>query len=195
MARTTRGRLNAIEQLPAQADGIVAWAAQELASRDRTQTEIYQEFHSQLEALHKEYRGELDFKIPSFSAFNRHSIKLATLRRRIDDTRDIAKSIASSFDAEASDDLTLIAAEAIKTLCFEILTNAGEGRVDPKGAMQLAAALRSATQAQNVSTSRRLKAEKEFERNVDEVLEQAARTTGLSSESAEQIKRDVLGLT
>lgn len=142
-----RGRLSGIELLPPQASSIIAWANDELRDRDKPQTEIYQEFHAKLEALQREFRGELDFAIPSFSAFNRHSIKLATLTRRLDETRAISGALAEKFDAKASDDLTIIAAEAIKTLVFEVITYGGESGIDPKGAMQLSAALFKAAQA------------------------------------------------
>jgi len=193
--RKGRGRLSAIERLPHQCDEIIAWAANELSQRERSQTEIYQEFHEQLEALMKEHRGEIEFIIPSFSAFNRYSIKQATLTRRLEQTREIAASISKRFDAEASDDLTLIAAEAIKTLVFEVLTGAGEMGIDPKGAMQLAAALRAATQAQGISTTRRVKVEKEFSSQVDNAVEQVAKANGLSAEAAEEIKAKILGVS
>ncbi|MGO8612917.1 phage protein Gp27 family protein [Rhizobium ruizarguesonis] len=159
-----RSRLSGIELLPEECSEIVAWAARELQDRDRTQTEIYSEFVGKMEALQREFRGELDFRIPSFSAFNRYSIKLATLSSRLNQTREIAATIAEKFDAKASDNLTLIAAEAIKTLVFELLTNAGEGGLDPKGAMSLANALRSATQAQGVSLATRQKVERSTKR-------------------------------
>ena len=194
-ARKGRGRLSAIERLPHQCDGIIAWAAGELSQRERTQTDIYQEFHSELEALMQEHRGELEFNIPSFSAFNRYSINQATLTRRLEQTREIATSISKRFDAEASDDLTLIAAEAIKTLVFEVLTGAGEMGIDPKGAMQLAAALRAATQAQGISTARRVKVEKEFKGQVDQAVEKVAKANGLSAQAAEEIKSKILGVS
>lgn len=142
-----RGRPTNIEMLPEACAPIVAWAADELQKRDRTQTDIYSEFVSQLEAIQREHRGELEFAIPSFSAFNRYSIKLATLTSRLNETREIASTLAEKFDAADSDNLTLIAAEAIKTLIFELLTNSGEAGIDPKGAMSLANALRAAAQA------------------------------------------------
>ena len=194
MARKGRGRLSAIEQLPNQCDETIAWAAIELRNRDRTQTDIYQEFYNKLEAVMKEHRGELEFNIPSFSAFNRYSINQATLTRRLEQTREIAASISERFDAQASDDLTLIAAEAIKTLVFEVLTDAGESGVDPKGAMQLAAALRAATQAQGFSTNRRVKIEKDFASQVDDTLSQVTKTGGLSKQAAEEIKAKILGV-
>ena len=45
-----RGRLSALDLMPPEAEGIVAWAAAELAGRDRTQTDIYAEFVAKCEA-------------------------------------------------------------------------------------------------------------------------------------------------
>jgi len=189
-----RGRLSGIEQLPPEADAIVALAAAALQDRERTQLDIYEEFFNGLTALKREHRGELEFVIPSFSAFNRYSIRMATLTRRLEETREIAASIAGRFDAQASDELTLIAAEAIKSLIFELVTDAGRSGVDPKGAMQLAAALKNALQAQGVSTARRVTVEKEFGQKVDEVIEQTIREKGLSAEAAEAIRAQILGV-
>lgn len=190
-----RGRLTGLELLPEECGPVVAWAAEELKNRERTQTDIYEEFYTKLDALQKEYRGELEFTIPSFSAFNRYSIKLAALTQRLEETREIAGSIASRFDAQASDDLTLIAAEAIKTLVFELITSTGEAGVDPKGAMQLATALRSAAQAQGVSTVRRQKVEKEFGEKVTEAVQTVAKSKGISAEATDEILTRILGVT
>lgn len=189
-----RGHLSGIEKLPEECGPAIAAAALALQDRDRTQTEIYQEFYASLEALKKEHRGELEFTIPSFSAFNRYSIRLATMSHRMNQTREIASTIAAKFDAQASDDLTLIAAEAIKTLVFEVLTSAGEAGIDPKGAMALANALRAATQAQGVSTARRQKVEKEFGEKLDDAVDKVAKVKGLSAETAEAIKAQILGV-
>ncbi|WP_153769242.1 DUF3486 family protein [Labrenzia sp. CE80] len=189
-----RGRLSAIEQLPAECDDVIAWAANQLRDRERTQVDIYPEFIAQLEAIQASHHGELDFKLPSFSAFNRYSIKLATLTRRLEETRQIAGSIAERFDAEASDDLTLIAAEAIKTLVFEVLTDAGESGIDPKGAMDLANALRAAAQAQGVSTQRRQKVEKDFAIKTKEAVGIVARTKGLTKDTVQAILGQILGV-
>jgi uncharacterized protein DUF3486 len=192
--RRGRGRLSAIEQLPPEADDIIARAASQLRDRELTQQDIYAEFFAACQALQTEHHGELEFSIPSKSAFNRYSIRLAMMTRRLEETREIAGAISERFDAEASDDLTLIAAEAIKTLVWEVLTNAGEAGVDPKGAMNLANALRAATQAQNVSTARRERIEKEFATQVDEAVETVAKVKGLTSETVEAIKAQILGV-
>ncbi|MFK3690404.1 DUF3486 family protein [Agrobacterium tumefaciens] len=190
-----RGRLSGIELLPEACADAVAWAASELQNRERTQTDIYQEFVGKLELLHKEHRGELEFSIPSFSAFNRYSIRLATLTQRLNQTREIASTLASKFDAAASDDLTLIASEAIKTLVFELVTNGGEAGFDPKGAKALADALFSASRAQGVSTNRRQKVEAEFAAKATEAVKSVAKARGISAESADQILDQILGVS
>ena len=194
MAGKGRGQLSAIERLPDACEPVIAWAANELRDREKTQTEIYQEFFAKLDAVKREHRGELDFVIPSFSAFNRFSLKLSALTRRLEATREIAATISERFDAEASDDLTLIAAEAIKTLVFEILTDAGESGVDPKGAMALANALHKATQAQSVSTARRQKVEADFAEKAKAAIDKVAKVKGMSAETAEAIKSQILGV-
>lgn len=192
-----RGRLNNIELLPEACSSIVAWAASELQSRDRTQTEIYEEFVDKLQALDREYRGELVISIPSFSAFNRYSLKLATMTRRLDETREIASAIAGKFDAKASDDLTLIAAEAIKTLIFELLTSAGESGIDPKGAMSLASALHKANQAQSVSFSTKQKVEADFKTKVGQAVEAAEKLNASSPaglDAIRKVREDIYGI-
>lgn len=189
-----RGRLSSIELLPPECDGIIAWAAQELAERSRTQTDIYAEFVQQCEDLMAEHRGEIEFEIPSFSSFNRYAVRLATMTRRLEETREIAASMADRFDPQGSDDLTRIAAEAIKTLVFELLTMAGEGGMSAKDAMQLANALRAASQAQTVSTARRQKIEAEFADKVEEAVEVVAKSRGLTSDTVESIKAQILGV-
>ncbi|MEP3431766.1 MAG: DUF3486 family protein [Roseibium sp.] len=189
-----RGRLSSIEKLPSECDQIIGWAANELRSRERSQQEIYEDFYGQLEELQRDYHGELEFTIPSRSAFNRYSLKQAHLTRRLEDTRAIAGSIAESFSAEASDDLTLIAAEAIKTLVFELLTDAGESGLDPKSAMNLANALKSAASAQGISTKRRHQVEAEFAKSAETAIDRVARAEGFSDDTVRAIKADVLGI-
>ncbi|MFD1330246.1 DUF3486 family protein [Mycoplana ramosa] len=192
-----RGRPSNIELLPEPCAPVVAWAASELQKRDRTQLDIYKEFAEQLEAIQREHRGELEFVIPSFTAFNRYSLKLAALSSRLNQTREIAATIAEKFDAKASDDLTLIASEAIKTLVFELLTNAGEAGIDPKGAMSLANALHKASQAQSVSTARRQKVQTEFKEKVGEVVaavESAKAHTPDGEEVLRKIREDIYGI-
>ncbi len=194
MAKTGRGWLNSLEQMPEECQPIIEWANIELNKSTRTQTDIYSEFVSRLEALQKEYRGELEFSIPSFASFNRNSLKKASLAAGLNETRKIIQALKPFYDADASDDLTIIASEAIKSLVLELYSARKSSGITPKDAMALANALRSAAQAQEISTSRRQAIQKEFGEKVVEAVSMVAKAKGLSADTAEEIKSKILGI-
>lgn len=188
-----RGWLSSFELMPPEASDIVSWAALELGKRERTQTEIYAEFVTMCEVLMREHRGELEFTIPAFASFHRHSLRLAKLTRRLDETRQIVKSLASTFDAKDADDLTIMTAETIKALVLHMLGDATDG-MEAKDAMMLAAAFKSATQAQNISTDRRLKVERDFKSRVIAAVETVAKAKGLTMQTANAALEMILGV-
>lgn len=192
-----RGRLSSIDLLPREVDDIVAWAADELSNRDRTQADIYDEFVARLEDRKAEFGGDLDFEIPGLRSFNRHAMRLAKLGRMLDQTREIVTVLASKFDPKKSDEMTVVAAETIKALVLHMI-QASAGELDIKASknlMELASAFRSAAQAQSVSSDRRRKAEAEFEEKVKEAVSTVAKVKGLSAETVEAIQAQVLGVS
>lgn len=188
-----RGRLSSFDLLPTEADHIVAWAASELADREKTQTDIYAEFVGKCDALMKEHRGELEFKIPAFSSFNRFSIRQARLSRRLDDTRAIVATLAEKHDAKASDDLTIIAGEMIKSVVLHMLGDGADG-VAPKELKALADGLRAAQLAQNMSADRKVKIEADVKARMAEAVETVAKAKGLTGETTDAIKKQILGV-
>lgn len=194
MPEVGRGRLSAIDVMPPEADGIIAWASVELSNRDRTQTEIYAEFVEKCDALIKEHRSELEFRIPSFSSFNRYSIRMAKLTRRLDQTREIVAAISEKFDTKDSDDLTIMTAETIKSLVLHMLADADD-TVTPKDAMHLASAFRQAAQAMNISSRDRMTRESEFDQKVEQAVDAVAKAKGLTKETADLVKAQILGVT
>lgn len=195
--RPGRGRLSSIDLLPREVDDIVAWAADELGNRDRTQLDIYEEFVRRLEQRQAEFRGELDFEIPGLRSFNRHAMRLARMSRMLDETREIASVLAAKFDPQKSDDMTITTAETIKALVLYMI-NAAKGEIDisaSKNVMELASAFRSASQAQSVSSERRRKAEAEFATKVNDAVSTVAKAKGLTAETAEAIKSQILGVS
>ena len=189
-----RGRLSSFNLMPPECEGLIAWAAQELAKLDRTQTDIYAEFVAECEKLQAEHRGELEFAIPSFSAFNRQSIRLARMTRRLDQTRAMVATLAEKFDAKASDDLTILTADTIKSLVFTLVGEADD-RIDLKDVMHMASALRQAAQAQNISSDRRRKMEEEFAVKVTDAVDKVGKVNGMSAETLERIKAEILGVS
>lgn len=190
---TGRGRLSSFDLLPAEANGIVAWAALELADRDKTQTEIYAEFVTRCQALMAEHRGELEFDIPAFSSFNRFSIRQARMSKRLTETREIVAVLAQKHDAKASDDLTIIAGEMIKSVVLHMLGDGADG-VAPKELKALADAFRAAQMAQNLSSDRRTKEDAKLAARVTEAVETVAKAAGMTKETTEAIKAQILGV-
>ncbi|WP_112312329.1 phage protein Gp27 family protein [Pseudogemmobacter bohemicus] len=189
-----RGRLSSFDLLPGEADGIVAWAAGELADRDRTQTDIYAEFVGKCEALMAEHRGELEFVIPAFSSFNRFSVRQARMSRRLDQTREIVAVLHQKHDAQASDDLTVIAAEMIKAAVLHTLGDADDATA-PEDLKRLADGLKAAQLAQNLSSDRKAKITADVQKRLTEAVETTAKARGLTAETTEAIKAEILGVT
>ena len=188
-----RGRLSSFDLLPTEAEGIVAWAAAELSDREKTQTDIYAEFVGKCEALMAEHRGELEFDIPAFSSFNRYSIRQARLSKRLTETREIVAVLAQKHDAKASDDLTIIAGEMIKSVVLHMLGDGADG-VAPKELKALADAFRAAQAAQNMSSDRRAKEDAKLAERVTEAVDTVAKAAGMTKETAEKIKSEILGV-
>lgn len=191
---TGRGRLSSLDLMPPEANGIVAWAAGELADRERTQTEIYAEFVTKCEQLMAEHRGELEFRIPAFSSFNRYSMRQARMSRRLDQTRDIVKVLSLKHDAKTADEVTIIAAEMIKAAVL-YATGDGEDVMDGKELKALAEALRAAQGAQNLSTTRKAKEDEQLQWRLGEAVDAVAKAKGMTAETADQIKAEILGVT
>ena len=189
-----RGRLSAFDVMPPEADLLISWAARELSGRDRTQTDIYAEFVAKCEALMQEHRGELEFRIPSFSSFNRYSLRQARLTRLRDQTNQIVGALADKFDAKESDDLTIMTAETIKSLVLHMLADTDDA-VTPKDAMHLASAFRQAAQAQNISSRDRMTREKAFDDKVGKAVDAVVAAKGMTEETAELVKAKILGVT
>lgn len=192
--RRGRGRLTALETLPPECDALIAEAAMALQMRELTQKEIYKDFFDGCQRIMAESHGEQNFTIPSPSSFNRYSINLAAMTRRLDETREIAGAIAATFDASKSDDITLIASEAIKTLVFQLLTTADINKVDLKGVKALADALRSAVQAQGLSTARRQRVEQEYAAKSEQAVREVGKQQGWSQTTVDETLARLLGV-
>ncbi|WP_336801999.1 DUF3486 family protein [Kaistia sp. MMO-174] len=194
--RTGRGRLSSIDLLPEAAGPIVAWATGELLrERGRTQLDIHAEFNGRLAALAAE-TGE-DIQPISLSAFNRRAVRLASIARRLEETRTIAAAVTERLGPDQTDDLTILVAETIKMLVFELLEDQdddGRTKVDSKGAMELARALQSAVSAQSVSADRRRKVEAEFAAKASKAVDEVAKVKGMTAETVEAIKTKILGV-
>ncbi|WP_279480277.1 DUF3486 family protein [Aureimonas sp. SK2] len=186
MSREGRGRLNSIELLPEEAEPDIVWAMGALRERAMPQNKILDQFNGRL--------ADRGIAPISSSAFNRHSMKLASIARRIESTRDIAAVLTERLEPGQTDDLTIAVAEMIKTLVFEMLQESEADAVTPKQAKEMAEAIRAAVAAQNVSTDRRRKVEADLAAKVEETVKKVGAERGLSADTIEAIKGGILGV-
>lgn len=202
MMRAGRGRLSDIDMLPEWADEAKLWAFAELKERKRTQLDILDEFNARLRAAGLT-NGVMQPPQISRSAFNRTALRIATLGRRLEETREIAAVLAPKLDQAGDNALTLMVSETIKTLISEMLGNAGE--LAPDGAtaemlMMTARALQAAEGAKRVSAETRRGIESELkakaEKAVDAVAKSAAAAGGVIDGEAllKKIRQDIYGI-
>ncbi len=191
-----RGRLSVIDQLPEWADEAKLWAFDQLKKRKKAQLDILDEFNKRLKVAAFE-QGITDPPVISKSAFNRTALRIATLGRRLEETREIAAVLAPKFDQAGDDTVTLMLAETIKTLISEMLGNAGTLKADGATAEMLLAtsrALTSAEQAKRISADGRRKYEADLQKRASAAVDAVARQKGLSSDVVAAIKSKILGI-
>lgn len=192
MGKHMRPRPSSIDLLPEECEGVVAWAAQELAKQGRTLSDIYSEFRTKLIAL----QGELGlaFDIPAFSSFGRHSLRLGSLRARHRRGIELARALNETTDEADADELTKAATNTLKSLVFELLEYGGEAGFSPKEALAMSGAIKQLAQAENISTARRQKVQKEFEDKAEKIIDTVAKEKGMSADTIAQLRRDFLGV-
>lgn len=194
--RTGRGRLSSIDLLPDWAEPAVTAALAKLREAKLPQLQILDEFNAELRAL-AFAAGFVDPPQISSSAFNRKTMRLAQHGRRLAETREIATALASKFEAGGDEDLTLLLAETIKTLVFEMLERAdGLKAADWSAEMManFALALKSAEQAKKVTADTRVLIEKNFKKQAEVAVDRVAAAKGLTPEIREAFKRELFGV-
>jgi hypothetical protein len=196
-ARITRGRVSAIDQLPEWADEARSWAFEALKERKLTQLDILDGFNDRLRAASLAQDARAEVPVISRSAFNRTAMQIAIHGRRLQETREIAAVLAPKLDQAGDNSVTLMVAETIKTLIFEMLGNAGNMPADSATAemlMMTARALNAAEQAKKISSETRKKIEAELQDKASKAVDAVAKTAGLSAETVDKIKSRILGI-
>lgn len=196
-AKVTRGRISAIDQLPDWADEARAWAFEQLKERKLTQLDILDGFNDRLRAASLAQDASAEPPVISRSAFNRTAMSIAMHGRRLQETREIAAVLAPKLDQAGDNSVTLMVAETIKTLIFEMLGNAGNLTADGATAemlMMTARALNAAEQAKKISSETRKKIEAELQDKAVKAVDTVAKSAGLSAATVETIKSKILGI-
>ena len=185
-----RGRLSSLDVLPDEAQDDLIWACQKLAERQRTQADILFEFNDRLAV-----KG---IEPISKSAFNRKAIRIAAATRRQRETREIFSALSGDIDPERIDENSIVLGEFLKTLIFELL-QPGATELNADDALKLSRGFKEVMVGQKVSADRRAdeqerKREEAAREKTSQVIEAVGKARGLTTETVEAIKRDVLGI-
>ncbi len=195
--RRGRGRLSTLETLPEWCEDARVKAFAALKERKLTQEEILRALNDDIRDAARAIGITEDIPQISRSAFNRLSVRLAEAGRRLAETGKIAEVLAPRLDQVGDNSLTLLVAETIKTLAFEMLGNAGELAADGDTAemlMMTSRALQAAEQAKRISSDMRKKIETELADKAKKAVDAVAKQKGLSADTVAAIKSQILGI-
>jgi hypothetical protein len=188
MAKQKRGRLSSIDLLPEQGEPHVLAALKALRERKKPQQQILAELNAAL--------ADYGIKPISRSAFNRKALWLAGYGRQLEDAREIAAVVAEKLDEAPAGDVGLLLGETLKTLIFDVLSEASlsDESASMKMLAQASIALRNLEQARRMSVQTRQKIMTDFVRKAGEAVEKVAEQRGLTAETVDVIKAQILGV-
>ena len=134
--------------------------------------------------------GELDVEV-SRSALGRHIQTLATVGEKIQRSRDLALALTERFGDQPDNQMARLNLELLHNIVFDTINATeedenGETRPMTFGPLQakaLAQALQSLASAEKIDADRQMK-----------IREVAKRTGGLTKETVEAIKAEILGV-
>jgi hypothetical protein len=188
MAIQKRGRLSSIDLLPEQAEPHVLAALKALRERKKPQQQILAELNAAL--------ADYGIRPISRSAFNRKALWLAAYGRQLEHAREIAAIVAEKLDEAPAGDVGLLLGETLKTIIFDVLSEASlsDESASMKMLAQASIALRNLEQARRMSVQTRQKIMTDFVRKAGEAVEKVAEQRGLTAETVEVIKAQILGV-
>lgn len=189
MAKASRGRLSSLDLLPIEAEEDVVWAYGQLRDRKETQDDIRDSLNVRLAA-----KG-----LPpiSRSAFNRAAMRTARMAHRLGEVKEIATALATKFEDGSDESLTLLVAETIKSLIFEMMENTNElpaNGLTAEMMMNLSRALNYAEGAKKISADTKKLVEREFKQKAEGAIAAVAARQGLSKDRVDELRREFLGL-
>lgn len=186
--RRGRGRLSSLDLLPEEAEPAVMRAMDALKERKKPQAQILRVLNMELEAI--------GAKPISKSAFNRKALWLASYGRQLEQAREIASVWAERLEETPDGDVGMLLGETLKTLIFDVLTEASLSKKSPSMVMLGVAseALRNLEKARELSVNNAVKIKREFYTDAKKAVDRVAKEKGLSKDTVAAIKQQILGV-
>tara|TARA_B100000686_G_scaffold246123_1_gene255490 strand:+ start:88 stop:636 length:549 start_codon:yes stop_codon:yes gene_type:complete len=145
---------------------------------------------------------QLDVEV-SRSSLGRHLKKQKEVAAQIRKSRQLAEAVGRQFGDSETSKVARTNIELLHSMLMQIFIGGedgemGEVRLDPKDAMMLATALQKLSQASKLDVDRELKIREEVRKKTTadaaDAAVKTARKQGLTKETVEAIKAEILGI-
>lgn len=188
MNKRGRGRLSSIDLLPEEAEPFVSEALADLRKRSKPQTQILQVLNLKLAGVGA---GPI-----SKSAFNRKALWWAAYGAQIEHAREIAEIVGTKLEEVPEGDVGRLLQETLKTMIFDVLTEASLSQKSPSIVMLGVAseAVRNLEKARELSVGTSLKIDKEIKTRAVKAVDVVAKAKGLTAGTVKDIKAQILGV-
>lgn len=174
--------LGSLDLLPEECQDDIVWAIAQLNKRERTQADILFELNDRLAV---KGHGPI-----SKSAFSRRSVRLKRRADRLAERDHLYAGIRETITSDKIADHDLVLSELLKTIIDEMLDDARTA----KEARELTTAFRNIVAAQSMSLDLKAKANAAADKKVAQAVDAVAKAKGMSAETAESIKSQILGV-
>ncbi|AWW56542.1 DUF3486 family protein [Pasteurella multocida] len=186
--KTTRGRASKVDLLP---PNIKTQLAMMLRDKQFSQAEILEEINDLIRDC-----GLPDTALLSKTGLNRYASRMEKMGAKIRQAREMAEVWTRQFGEMPQTDIGKTLIEFVKQIAFDTTMKLGEDEngVDPKVLAQLTVAVQRLEQAESLSYKREQAIRKEVAQLAAETAEKAVVQAGLSKETVDSIKAQILGI-
>lgn len=139
---------------------------------------------------------EMGLKPVSKSAVNRYSVEMNQIGEKIQQSREIAEMWVGKFGNQPQGKVGTLLNEIVRNLVFttSIKLSETDEIIDPKSLKELAHALEKLESSATINEKRQREIEQAILEKAAVETEKAVKKAGLSSETAKDLKRQILGI-
>ena len=188
MEKPTRGRASKVDLLP---PTIKTQLAMMLRDKQYSQAEILQEVNDLIIDCGLDEEMQL-----SRTGLNRYASRMEKMAGKIRHSREMAEIWTKQLGEQPQTDIGKLLMEFVKNMAFETSLDMSEGKLEasPEALGQLSLVIHRIEQAQTISDKREREIRKEIAQQAAETAEKAVAQAGLSKDTVDNIKLQILGL-
>ncbi|MGH7027364.1 phage protein Gp27 family protein [Brevundimonas sp.] len=141
--------------------------------------------------------ADQDVPLPSRSAVHRHSQKVQALAERVQQSRDVANQVIAQIGPDLTDGKGFqVLVQGFQSLAFDLMANLGPGEtLDAENLMFLSRAIQAVTSARKTDADLHMRLKQEAAKEAAAAVDRVAkREAGLTSDTVDKIKREILGI-